>query len=182
MNVTRLCIAAAVAIAAVLPMPSFAGESTDARANQLPLRFKDANGKVVGRAAWGLRYGNSFIIMQEGKQTFSISVYAPIGGDSALMQFSGAPVYYESTDCSGQAYLNKDYEESLQGLHLATVLISGNGQTSILVATGPYSQVQSQSYRQLDFPCYSSSYPIFGVPVTDTIDITGKYQPPFSIH
>ena len=181
MNRTALCVAASLAAACVLvPKVAFAGEATDARANQRPLRFKDANGKVMGRAAWGNDYGTPFIIMQEGKQIFSIAVYAK-GPDATLMDFRGDNVYYQSTDCSGPAYLYRDYESSLQGLRLATVLLSGDGHLSILSAAGMPTPIQSQSSRQLDYPCYASSYPIAGVLVTETIDITGKYQPPFSI-
>ena len=182
MKLTTLCTAVAVAATAVLsPVSALAGETTDARANQLPLRFKDANGKVVGRAAWGNFYGVPFIIMQESKQIFAISVGAP-GADSALMQFGGAYVFYETADCTGQGYLTNDELTSLRGLHLATVLISNDGHVSILVAPGAQALVQSQSQRNLDNPCFASSSQIYGVPVTDTIDITGKYQPPFSIH
>jgi hypothetical protein len=182
MNLTALCIAAAIAAASVfVPMSSVASESTDARANQLPLRFKDANGKVMGRAAWGNDYGYPYIIMQEGKQIFAIGVW-PKGSDATLMEFRGDNVYYQTTDCSGPAYLNRDYEYSLQGLRLAAVLLSGDGRLSILSAPGMPTPIESQSARQLDSSCFTSSYPIAGVLVTETTDITGKYQPPFSIH
>jgi hypothetical protein len=180
MKLTTLCIAAAIAATAVLvPVPALAGETTEARANQLPLRYKDANGKVVGRAAWGNQYGYAFIIMEEGKQIFAMRASEV---DSTHMQFRGDYVYYKTADCSGQGYLNRDYESSLQGLRVSTVLLSGDGQASILVAQGTADYIETQSQRNLDYPCRASGYQFYGVPVTDTIDITGKYQPPFTIH
>jgi hypothetical protein len=178
MKPTALCIAAAAAATAVLgPVPALAGQTTEARANQLPLRFKDANGKVVGRAAWGNVYANAFIIMEEGKQIFAIGAYGP---DPRQLYFRGDVVHYKTADCSGQAYLDQDPENTLQGLRFATVLSSGDGKLSILVAEGIRDYFNVESYRYNN-SCFVNSYPIFGVPVTDTIDITGKYQPPFSI-
>jgi hypothetical protein len=177
MKLTALCIAAAVAATAVLgPVPALAGETTEARANQLPLRFKDANGKVVGRAAWGGSY--PYIVMKEGKQTFAIGV---TGADPTQLQFRGDNVYYKTSDCSGQAYLSPG-DQSLQGLRFATVLSSGDGQLSILVGQGIPALFESQSVRNIDNACYTSGFPVYGVRVTDTIDIAGKYQPPFTIH
>jgi hypothetical protein len=182
MKLTTLCIAAAVAATAVLvPVPALAGETTEARANQLPLRYKDANGKVVGRAAWGGREGAPFIIMQEGKQIFPIAADAR---DPSQIRFSGATVYYKTADCSGQAYLYQDWESMLPGLRLATVLLSGDGHLSVLIAQGLPENFETQSQSNFYYPtCSVSIYQISNaVPVTDTIDITGKYQPPFTIH
>jgi hypothetical protein len=181
MKLTALCIAAAVAATAVLgPVPTLAGETTEARANQLPLRVKDANGKVMGRAAWGNERGYPYIIMQEGKRIFQIAVW-PNGADATHLKFRGDSVLYETADCSGQAYLNRDYDYSLQGLSLGTVLLS-DGKMTILVAPGISSDIHVQSQRYLDSPCDVFSFQYTGAPVTDTIDITGKYQPPFTIH
>jgi hypothetical protein len=177
MKLTALCIAAVAATAVLGPMPALAGETTEARANQLPLRFKDANGKVVGRAAWGNVYANTFIIMEEGKQIFAIGASGP---NPRQLYFRGDLVHYRTADCSGQAYLDQDPENTLQGLPFAAFLSSGDGQQSILVAQGTrdYFNVESYLYNN---SCAVTSHWIFGVPVTDTIDITGKYQAPFSI-
>jgi hypothetical protein len=178
MKLTALCIAAAVAATAVLvPVPALAGETTEARANQLPLRFKDANGKVVGRAAWGNLYAYPFIIMQENKQIFAIRAF----GYPTQLRFAGDAAFYKTADCSGQAYLNLANESSLQGLRFATVLSSGDGQLSILVSQGIPAWLEMQSVRYVDSACLVDDPKILGVPVTDTIDISGKYQPPFSI-
>jgi hypothetical protein len=176
MNLTAFRITVAVAATAVLvPMPALAGQTTEARANQLPLRFKDANGKVVGRAAWGS--SGPYIIMRENKQIFAIRAY----GAPTQLQFLGDTVFYKTADCSGQAYLDYGDDIVLQGMRFATVLSSGGGQVSILVAEGMPANFDSQSSRRLDYPCFATSYPVYGVPVTNTIDISGKYQPPFSI-
>lgn len=186
MTRTALCIAVA---AAVFSLPAafeaVAGVTPDGRANQVPLRFKDANGKVLGRAAWGT--GNvemPFVVMREDKQVFAIMFQPFANRDRTLFNFDGgATTYYETADCSGQAYLRmNDEAELLTGLRMAKVAFAKGGRTLILVASGTSGDVAAQSYRWPDHSCHVEASSIDGAPVIATIDITGKYQAPFSIH
>ena len=131
MKLTALCAAAAVAAATLFPLPNLSGETTDARANQLPLRYQEANGNVVGRAAW--REATPLVIMQEGKRTFGVVLW-PTVDDALHLQYVGTSVYFEKADCSGEAYLLRD-DESLTGISLAAVLKAGDGRVSIVEHT-----------------------------------------------
>jgi hypothetical protein len=164
-----------------MPLPDAYTESTEARVNQFPLRLKDANGKVVGRIAWGGRdVATPFVFMQEGKEIFAVNVYLP-GPKRTLFDFGGSdPVYYTTADCSGQAYLNVD-SYWLLGARIATVLVPDDGRTLVFLGSEEASQVNALSARTRDFSCWPLPTDINGAPVVKTIDITGKFVAPFSI-
>jgi hypothetical protein len=183
MTRTAFCIAVGAAMISLsTTFAAVAAIKPDARSNQLPLRLKDANGKVLGRVAWGSGFhGMTFAVMQEGKQIFALWVF-PRGADRTLLDFRGGfPVYYETPDCSGQAYLDASEEYILPGMRTAKVMFPQDGRTLIFVGSGTESVVHGQSYQNADYACEAARNDINGAAVTATIDITGKYQPPFSI-
>jgi hypothetical protein len=184
-HMTRTALCIAVGAAMISLSTSFAAVAAikpDARSNQLPLRFKDVNGKVLGRVAWGSGFsGTTFAVMQEGKQIFALWVF-PTGADRTLLDFRGGfPVYYETTDCSGQAYLEASEEYILTGMRTAKAMFPQDGRTLIFVGSGTGSVIRAQSYQNEVYSCEVDRIDMNAAAVTATIDITGKYQAPFSI-
>jgi hypothetical protein len=172
------CIAAALTTVYVSNV-SVAGQETDGKANQLPLRFIDVNGKVLGRAVWSSEEGLPTVVMQEAKHVFAMSVYNG-GEDSTQFNFFSAPLYFEAADCSGQGYVPAAY--MLVGLRTAVVVVPPDERTLIYVGSGRRKSVHIMAIRNPDSTCHSYDFNQFlGDPVDAVVDITGKFQGPFTI-
>ena len=168
-------ITAALTISGLAP----AAERAEARANQVPLRLDDANGKVVGRVVFSSLSQNAswYVVMQESKQIFAVP-FGNYGPEMTKVDFLRGELVFATPDCSGQPYVSLLYY-FFGPLRVATV-ISAGGQTMAYVGADIAEDFQAQSQRD-DSGCRAGQSRMFAVPVADVIDITGKYQPPFSI-
>ncbi|MGM9487015.1 hypothetical protein [Ideonella sp. YS5] len=143
--------------------------------NQLPLGFKDANGKTVGRVLWS---GGSYVVMREDKKLFALRM-GVTGPDFTKANFESIPLVYETTDCSGPAYLKYDFQ--LIGVSLATVVHPNDGRTLVYVVSDINRNIVVQSERDKRLNCKAGQYNGWAAPVGEPIDITGKYSPPFTM-
>lgn len=162
-----------------------AAQGPEDRANQDPLRVKDANGKTVGRALWtssdSWEPNEWFVVMREGKQLFAVHLdRAGAGTDKTKLEFRDQRVHFKTADCSGQGYVGMFYKTG--ALRNAAVLHGGDGTTLAYVASGIEENVHIGSTRWFDGSCTAGSDDSTLNPVADVVDITGKYQAPFSIH
>jgi hypothetical protein len=179
--VTFLTIVAAAVIS--ISLSAGAAEGSEDKANQNPLRVKDANGKTVGRALWtsasNWEPNDWFVVMREGKQLFAVHLErAAPGTDKTKLEFRDQRVHFKTADCSGQGYVGMFYKTG--ALRNAAVVRLG-GKTLAYVASGLEEDVRIGSTRLFDGSCNTDSDDSNLNPVTDVVDITGKYETPFSI-
>lgn len=183
MNPTAFLTAAAAAVISI-SFSAGAAQGPDDKASQDPLRVKDANGKTVGRALWtsadSWEPNEWFVVMREGRQLFAVHLdRAGTGADKTKLEFRDQRVNFKTADCSGQGYVGMFYRTG--ALRNAAVLRAPDGKTLAYVASGLEETVRIGSTRWFDGSCTASSDDAILNPVTDVVDITGKYQAPFSI-
>lgn len=161
-------------------LPAVAQNGPAQKANQLPLRFKDANGTVVGRPIW---MKAQYAVLTVERTTFAglLRPYSNGGGeDYSRSQFQLDILYFSTPDCNGQAY--RILDESIVGVAPATLQATKDGHLLAFVASGNVVTVDINSFRSGQFDCASSSGREIVVPVSDTpIDITGRFVPPFTM-
>lgn len=175
MNWISSWVTAAV-LAQLAPVAASAAGNSTYAGNQLPLRYKDAHGTVVGRYLWS---GKTFVVMHEAGQTFAAPI-GNLGSDFTKVGFVRGRLFYSSEDCSGQGY--QLFVDPVYGLEEATVLLPTDGRVLVFVAGGVPDTVQTRSVRDSQLQCSPNDLRDTMVPVADTpIDITGKYAPPLSL-
>jgi hypothetical protein len=119
--------------------------------------------------------------MREGKRLFAVHLdRAGTGIDKTKLEFGDQRVHFKTADCSGQAYVGLFYKTG--ALRNAAVVRGVDGRTFAYVASGLEENVPIGSTRWFDGSCTADSSGSTLNPVTDVVDITGKYQAPFSIH
>ena len=172
------CIAAALAMT-FLSITATARQEIDGKANQVPLRFIDVNGKVLGRSVWSSEEGLPTVVMQEAKHIFAMRVYNG-GEDTTQFSFFSSPLYFEAADCSGQGYVPADCMPV--GLRTAVVVVPPDERTLIYVGSGRRAYVHVMAYRNPDASCHPYDFNQFRGDLVDAVvDVTGKFQAPFTI-
>lgn len=174
-------LAAVVALCGLhVHLPAVAQNGPAQKANQLPLRFKDSNGIVIGRPIW---MNAQYAVLTVERTTFAalLRPYSDgAGADYSRSQFRLDTLYFSTPDCTGQAY--RILDESIVGVAPATLQESKDGHLLAFVASGNVVTVDINSFRSGQFDCSSLSGREVVVPVSGTpIDITGRFVPPFAM-
>lgn len=161
----------------------------------------DSTGKAVGQYK-----GDSVIIPYNENQQLRIYLdahwdYAAARPTSSGLNWKHVPLYYQSADCSGQAYIGTAptaptasgqnqttpatgpaYSPPAYGTpYLVAPSRQGETWTAHISAENPtYTQYAIQSERQHDGACAAKSYPsLWATPVQTTVPLQNYGTPPF---
>lgn len=185
---TKLLTAAALALLSSLTHAATIGASSEEPSglHQTPLRYVDANGKFVGRVL-DAHAQSPLAVMRVGGSLAAIPLTAYQGGstpDFFKAEFRFYELYYATPDCTGTAYRSLDEDAGIfVGIRLATAVHTpGDGVAVMLGASGvlEWTHLQSVRYPLSDCQSTDTTRDMFRLS-PELIDITGQFQPPFSI-
>lgn len=165
----------------------------------------DSTGKAVGQ------YKGDSVVLQYNNQPVRIYLgahydYAAGRPLSSGLTWRPVPIYYQSSNCSGQAYIGTSptapasstqnqtpnqtsatgpgYSSPAYGSHyLVAPSLQGTTWTAYVSAQDPtYTQYAIQSERQYDGSCAARSYPsLWATPAQATVPLTNYGTPPFYV-
>lgn len=172
---------AAAAIALLACDGVGAAEGVASKIKQLPLRYKDANGRLVGRVLWAK---TSYVAMTVAGTSFVTEVRSYLAGgvaDYLKADFSRGKIYFTDKDCTGQAYMSLN--DTLFGIAPAVVQSTKDGRILAFVASSGIvdALVPTQSVRSEQFDCQVDNNADYWLPVSPVgIDLSG-FVPPFTV-
>jgi hypothetical protein len=146
-----------------------------------PLSVVDSTGKTVGRFGYP-----SFAYMRINNLFFAAPVARRDNIFAAGLDFSQQPIYYETTDCTGSAYIAVNGGVIPGVVRSSVVAMVGGlgGQTVAFIGDGNYSTRTSNSslvWGGASYTCVSSGQTQTLSQVTDTLEVTGMFTAPLVI-
>jgi hypothetical protein len=155
-----------------------------------PLTVVDATGKTVGRYGAGTGFSGlpDLVYVKINDQL----VVSPLGHrDNTFasgLDFAQLPVYYQTADCTGTAYIDGLFAETFSVRHAVLAKVGGlDGQVVAYVASGSewrpaadMSFSSSQRWNGTNYQCFTEQAVATAFP-TSEIDVTGMFTAPLVI-
>jgi hypothetical protein len=150
------------------------------KANQLPLRLKDANGKDVGRPIW---MGKQYVVLTVQRIPFAVHLrpyWNGLAEDYTRSQFQLDILYFTTPDCTGTPY--RYFDELILGVAPASLQVDKAGRLLAFVASGVAERLEVHSFRSGQFDCGpSNDFESYVPVVTPPFDLSGRFSPPFAL-
>jgi hypothetical protein len=146
-----------------------------------PLSVVDSTGTTVGRFGYP-----SFAYMRINNLFFAAPVARRDNIFADGLDFSQQPIYYDTTDCTGSAYIAVNGGVTPEVVRSSVVAMVGGlgGQTVAFIGDGNPSTRNSNSrlvWGGTSYVCVSSVQTQTLSHVTDTLDVTGMFTAPLVI-
>jgi hypothetical protein len=148
--------------------------------HQVPLRYIDANGKFVGRVLEGQ---GPYAVLRIGGDLVAVRLVAYDDGgtwDYMKGDFRFDSLIYKTPDCTGTPFRSS---EAVLGIRMGTVVhLPGGGVGIYLAKNGVSTHVRHGSMKSPPNDQCDEIIPGDVTPLAVTpVDITGQFQPPFSV-
>jgi hypothetical protein len=148
-----------------------------ARTPVAPLTVVDSTGKTVGRFGYP-----DLVYLNINSQLFATPLGNRDNTFASGLDFAQRPVYFETTNCTGTAYI------SVQAFGVRTAVMAKvgglNGQAVAFIASGDLAQRiwrSSANWNGAGYVCSSQGDQVEFLYPTTPVDITGMFREPFVI-